>query len=337
MDTQITGSHCSLCRQFDTLAKACEWCGGIFCKSHFMPNEHDCPANPLQDKNVFPICPICNKKIKIESGVNPNDRVSAHIDSGCTKFIFKKERKRPCHVEGCKAKKAPVQCQKCRYRFCVKHRFPDEHNCLLLPGNNPSRSNGGSHPLLAKLNFLGSSKKSNPKPKPKAAPAPSVKQKARSERKQKKMLNIARMRMKSVAKAFSFGSSKESKTKESEIQQENVLEAEIVRMKSVAKGNSNIEMEDRFYMEIFFSSDMKKDPLTMFFNRRHTCGKVLDMICKERKIICKNHIPDARRMVIFNQRTQGILPFDCALRLLEPQLMSGDTVSLLYEDEVPQS
>lgn len=37
-------------------------------------------------------------------------------------------------------------------------------------------------------------------------------------------------------------------------------------------------MEDRFYMEIFFSSDMKKDPLTMFFNRRHTCGKVLDMV-----------------------------------------------------------
>jgi len=302
MDTQITGSHCSLCRQFDSLAKACEWCNGIFCKSHFMPNEHECPVNPLKDKNVFPICPICNKKIKIESGVNPNDRVSAHIDSGCTKFIFKKERKRPCHVDGCKAKKAPVQCQKCRYRFCVKHRFPDEHNCLLLPGNNPSRSNGGSHPLLAKLNFLGSSKKSKPKPQAAAAPAPSAKQKARSQRKQKKMLNIARM-----------------------------------RMKSVAKGNSNIEMEDRFYMEIFFSSDMKKDPLTMFFNRRHTCGKVLDMICKERKIVCKNHIPDARRMVIFNQRTQGILPFDCALRLLEPQLMSGDTVSLLYEDEIPQS
>merc|ERR1719461_63667 len=89
----------------------------------------------------------------------------------------------------------------------------------------------------------------------------------------------------------------------------------------------------RFYMEIFFSPSMKKDPLSMFFSRRHTCGKILDMICKERKIICRNHVPDARRMVLFNQRTQGMLPFDCALHLLEPQILSGDTVSLLYEDE----
>lgn len=294
MDTQITGNHCALCRQFDSLARNCEWCDGIFCKSHFMPVDHECPVDPLQDKNVFPTCPLCNKLVKIESGVNPNDRVSAHIDSGCTKFIFKKERKRPCHFDGCKAKKAPVQCQKCRYRFCTKHRFPDEHSCLLLPGNNPSRKT--DHPLFSKLNFFGKKAKTvskNPKPS---------KKKALSERKQKKMLNIARM-----------------------------------RMKTVAKGNQNIEMEDRFYLEITFSPKMKKDPLTMFFSRRHTCGKILDMICKERKIICRNHIPDARRMVIFNQRTQGILPFDCALKLLEPQILSGDSVSLLYEDEIPDN
>ena len=31
-------------------------------------------------------------------------------------------------------------------------------------------------------------------------------------------------------------------------------------------------------MEIFFSASMKKDPLSMFFSRRHTCGKILDMV-----------------------------------------------------------
>jgi len=283
MDTTAGGKHCVLCKQYDILAKNCVWCDSTFCKNHFMAEQHDCQARNLSSQNTFPTCPICNKKIKINSGDDKDLKVNQHIDSGCVVFVFKKEKKRPCGAPDCKSRKAPIKCQKCHFRFCVKHRFPDEHNCPSLPENKKKSS--FMHPLLAKLGLRKIK----------------IKKKAKPKSKRKRKMNADDKRM---------------------------------RIKSTAKGNKNIEMEDRFYMEIFFSPVLKKDPMTMFFKNRWNCGKILDLICKERSIVSKNHLPNERKLVLFCHRTCNVLPFEIPLQLLMPQLLSGDSVLLKYEDEV---
>merc|ERR1712174_186748 len=107
-----------------------------------------------------------------------------------------------------------------------------------------------------------------------------------------------------------------------------------IRMKQVAIGNKNIESKDRFYVEIKFSSALKKKPLTMYFNKKKTVGRILDEICDERNIKNKNHIASTRQLALVCVRTGGELPSDVKLQLMEPQFMSGDTVVLKYEDEI---
>ena len=106
-----------------------------------------------------------------------------------------------------------------------------------------------------------------------------------------------------------------------------------MRMRGIAKGNKNIEMGDRFYVEINFSKTLNKKALTMFFNKSKTIGRILDEICDERNIKNKNHIASARQLVIVCVRTNGILPSDIKLHLMEPEFQSGDTILLKYEDE----
>ena len=107
-----------------------------------------------------------------------------------------------------------------------------------------------------------------------------------------------------------------------------------IRMKQVAVGNKNILSKDRFYVEVQFSKSLKKKPVTMFFNKKKTVGRILDEICDERNIKNKNHIASARQLVLVCVRTGGELPSDIHLYLMEPQFMSGDTVLLKYEDEI---
>lgn len=111
---------------------------------------------------------------------------------------------------------------------------------------------------------------------------------------------------------------------------------QIIRMKQIAIGNNNIESKDRFYMEIKFSDELKKKKIksvTMFFNKNKTIGRILDEICDEKKIKNKNHLPNSRKIVVFCERTKGILPTDITLNLMEPQFLSGDTIKIKYEDE----
>ena len=73
-----------------------------------------------------------------------------------------------------------------------------------------------------------------------------------------------------------------------------------IRLKQEAVGNSSISSEDRFYLEISFSSGIKKKGITMFFNKKKTVGRILDEICDKRNIKNKNHIPTARVKFLFN-------------------------------------
>jgi len=111
------------------------------------------------------------------------------------------------------------------------------------------------------------------------------------------------------------------------------MSKERLRMKNVAIGNKNVELQHRFYVHVLFSKTINKKEITMFFNKNKTVGRVLDEICNERRIKNENHNPQSNKLIVECVRTNGSLPLDVSLELLQPEVMSGDTLLIKYENE----
>lgn len=106
---------------------------------------------------------------------------------------------------------------------------------------------------------------------------------------------------------------------------------EKIKLKTTAKGNNKVASSDRFYAMVEFSQQtLKKPSVSMFFDRNLVGGQVLDEICTRNRI---HYNPYKRKLRLLCVRTGGELPTGIALRLLEPEVMSGDYLKLEYADE----
>jgi predicted nucleic acid binding AN1-type Zn finger protein len=112
----------------------CDACTSIFCKDHIKYSEHQCPSS--YRKNIqIPICPLCNQAVPYEHRDQSPDRVvSAHIDRDCKSDPARQKRAKvyanKCSISTCKQREAiQVNCEKCLKTFCLRHRFPDDHQC----------------------------------------------------------------------------------------------------------------------------------------------------------------------------------------------------------------
>ncbi|CAF0781600.1 unnamed protein product [Adineta steineri] len=122
MEFSTLGQHCSMktCNQLDFLPMKCNLCSIVFCKEHIKYEEHQCPS--FYRKNVeVPVCSSCN------NGASLRNR-----ECRCDPSLKKREKvySYKCSVISCKQHEAiEVKCYKCSKRFCLKHRFPDDHKC----------------------------------------------------------------------------------------------------------------------------------------------------------------------------------------------------------------
>jgi len=112
----------------------CDLCAGVLCKDHIRYDEHQCPSS--HRKNIqIPVCPLCNQAVSsVNRNESPDRIISAHIDRDCKSDPALKKREKvyanKCSVTSCKQREAiKVNCDKCRKTFCLKHRFPDDHQC----------------------------------------------------------------------------------------------------------------------------------------------------------------------------------------------------------------
>lgn len=106
----------------------------VFSKDHIRYDEHQCRSS--YRKNVqIPICPLCNQAVPFEYRDQSPDRVvSAHIDRDCQSDPARQNRSKvysnKCSVRSCKQREAiQVKCDQCARTFCLRHRFPDDHQC----------------------------------------------------------------------------------------------------------------------------------------------------------------------------------------------------------------
>ena len=131
------GTHCThpSCNRLDFLPIKCSACTKTFCSNHYEYTTHNCPNSHIfTQKNIqIPVCPICSQNVPFLNGNrDPNEAISAHIDSGCQKIVKKKKiNPNKCNIKGCKKKELiPIICRECSLNFCLTHKFGPDHDCV---------------------------------------------------------------------------------------------------------------------------------------------------------------------------------------------------------------
>ncbi|GCB77118.1 hypothetical protein scyTo_0019966 [Scyliorhinus torazame] len=134
MEFPDLGKHCSenSCKRLDFLPMKCDACSHIFCKDHISYAQHKCASSYKKDFQV-PVCPLCNTPVPVRRGEMPDIRVGEHIDRECRSDPAQKKRKiftNKCSKTGCKQKEMiKLTCDQCHLNFCLKHRYPLDHEC----------------------------------------------------------------------------------------------------------------------------------------------------------------------------------------------------------------
>ncbi|KAF8501087.1 hypothetical protein F5888DRAFT_1678979 [Russula emetica] len=130
------GRQCShqSCRLVDFLPFKCQHCANSYCADHFKPVSHSCPKyDEAKFNRVAPDCPLCNEPVPIPPGEDPSLRMERHLNVDCSVMTGRSQKASAtprCPRPKCgKLLFAPIQCDKCRQKFCPEHRFPSSHNC----------------------------------------------------------------------------------------------------------------------------------------------------------------------------------------------------------------
>ena len=124
------------CNQIEYLPIQCKYCKKFFCSKHIHVDHHECTAAVTDDVRVIK-CQDCGKMIKYMSRDNPKAVLHHHRASGECTHSKKPEKVKRCAAPGCRKKLTSLNsfhCKKCDKHFCLKHRFPDDHDCASLVG-----------------------------------------------------------------------------------------------------------------------------------------------------------------------------------------------------------
>lgn len=133
-DLLALGSHCSVpaCQQIDFLPFTCDCCSNIFCLQHRTYVSHSCQQAGSRDTHTI-VCPICAKAVKLNADEDPHAVFDRHTQTYCDPTNYAKVHQRPrCPAKGCREKLGAINtytCKECSTQVCLKHRFPEDHQC----------------------------------------------------------------------------------------------------------------------------------------------------------------------------------------------------------------
>lgn len=162
MELPHLGQHCALseCNRLDFLPVKCDCCKQVYCLHHYQYDKHQCKDAGHRTNNQVPVCPLCSQPVVGRRNEMPDIAMSQHIDIYCSgnELIKGKRQKiktnlQACSFRSCKQKDLIyIECTDCMHKFCVKHRHPNDHQCV-----KPTRSTIMSNQLSNNWNtFKGS-------------------------------------------------------------------------------------------------------------------------------------------------------------------------------------
>eukprot|EP01029_Cantina_marsupialis_P029323 TRINITY_DN780108_c0_g1_i1.p1 TRINITY_DN780108_c0_g1~~TRINITY_DN780108_c0_g1_i1.p1 ORF type:complete len:212 (-),score=33.84 TRINITY_DN780108_c0_g1_i1:106-741(-) len=166
MECEVIGKHCEYpsCNLRDFLPFTCDGCRKVFCLEHRSYATHECINSSNKDKRVI-ICPLCKDSVLIGPHEDETIAFHRHEITTCKPHTRKSKKKKRCPVEGCKEKLTrsnKESCADCSQEFCLRHRFPDDHDCV---GPPVVKKRGLFSKLKKKVSSNSSSSNSTPSKK----------------------------------------------------------------------------------------------------------------------------------------------------------------------------
>ncbi|KAH9187616.1 hypothetical protein AeNC1_010412 [Aphanomyces euteiches] len=162
------GEHCAKpgCNQKDFLPFSCDCCSGVFCLEHRTYTAHACPNAGSKDSRAI-TCPLCRATISLTNDQDVNLVFDQHTRTNCNpdQYNEKKKAKARCEAESCReilTASNTMQCQTCRKKVCLKHRFESDHQCKgrqrhIPPTTRPAPAPSSAAQLPARLSAVGAS------------------------------------------------------------------------------------------------------------------------------------------------------------------------------------
>lgn len=118
-DVEAIGAHCGYeyCHQLDFLPFKCQSCGGKFCLDHRTEDGHGCPkkgawAQRRRENNTSTTALPTTEKPSLLTSQQCSSPV-------CKTFVNTSQN-------------LGVHCSTCNRTYCLKHRFPEDHDCKNL-------------------------------------------------------------------------------------------------------------------------------------------------------------------------------------------------------------
>merc|ERR1712130_202132 len=115
MELPHIGTHCQLksCNRLDYLPFKCNHCSFNFCENHWKPDQHECAKFIKNEENSTSTKP--QKSTEKQKPEKPK----------------KKRKRNPCQLPNCSGYNlVKMNCNQCGGNFCMKHRFPEDHQCI---------------------------------------------------------------------------------------------------------------------------------------------------------------------------------------------------------------
>ncbi|KAK5075909.1 hypothetical protein LTR70_009888 [Exophiala xenobiotica] len=160
-DVEAIGAHCGYeyCHQLDFLPFKCQSCGGKFCLDHRTEDGHRCPkkgawAQRRRENNTSATTLPTTEKPSLLTSQQCSSPV-------CNTFVNTSQN-------------LGVHCSTCNRTYCLKHRFPEDHDCKNLTPLSARTSEIAYREQKEKLRLgfgrlrsWGKAKQEEIKPKPK--------------------------------------------------------------------------------------------------------------------------------------------------------------------------
>ena len=281
-DVEAIGAHCGYeyCHQLDFLPFKCQSCGGKFCLDHRTEDGHKCANAGLWAQR--------RRENQIRSGASlpSTEKPSLLTSQQCSSTV--------CKTFVNTSQNLGVHCSTCNRTYCLKHRFPEEHDCKnLIPlGARPTEIAYNANKEKIKLGFgklriWGREKKDDlakqviPKPKP-------------------------------TSKAAQI--------------------AALNKMKKEATGDAKVPVEKRLYLHCSATDKVTKDgkpkEASMYFNIDWKVGRILDVIAAKLGVENLNNSAQGTDKIlrVYHVESGEVLEFS---EVISQRMMSGNAVVLI--------
>ncbi|KAI8051830.1 hypothetical protein BDF21DRAFT_432197 [Thamnidium elegans] len=297
MELPQIGRHCQLdsCRALDFLPVACPLCQNTFCGKHKLPLDHACSQWSSVDKQLIQ-CDICQQLIKAPETEKLTTEASLikHKESNCKLYLYP-------------ANDTPKMNRQCAIKGCKD----------IDPRVGPVHCDGCDQDFCLRHRH----------------PSSHI-CKSLIEDEQKKM-NRKVAAQEKVAKTFSYTSEpKRQKIKSVPVKSKNGGMVELMKMKSQAKGSASVPTASRMYLYVQCPNGSTLESQSVYFDKKNTVGRALDMIADLCKVNNKNNILSANdpdRLELYKCPDMTILNKSSSL---EDVLKSLDTVLLERQGSV---